>query len=183
MTARDMIVVQGQLGRTPRPLSAVAARCPFGWPAVTENLPYDPEGRPFPTLCYCTCPTLVAAVGTLESAGGVSRWGRNLTADPALMASLLHAAASTRQRRLHLVRSHHLGMLDGGASLATGVGGVADVRMVKCLHAHVAHALAHPGYSFGASILAAVLQPWCADRRCDAFLGDDRLRDSLRGEG
>ena len=40
-------------------------------------------------------------------------------------------------------------MLDGGASLATGVGGVSDVLAVKCLHAHVAHALARPGYVLG----------------------------------
>ena len=63
-----------------------------------------------------------------------------------------------------------LAMLDDGASLALGVGGVSDVRAVKCLHAHVAHALARPGYVLGEAILAEVVDPWCGDRRCAAYL-------------
>ncbi len=50
-------------------------------------------------------------------------------------------------------------MVDGGASLATGVGGVSDLLAVKCLHAHVAHALARPGYVLGEAILAQVDRP------------------------
>ena len=61
-------------------------------------------------------------------------------------------------------------MLDDGASLATGVGGVRDAGAVKCLHAHVAHALAMPGYALGDAILAQVEGPWCEDRRCAAWL-------------
>ena len=68
----DAAVVAGQLGRAPHAMSAVASRCPFGFPAVVEDLPYDGRGRPFPTLYYCTCPTLVAAVSRLESDGGVA---------------------------------------------------------------------------------------------------------------
>ncbi len=69
----DAAVVAGQLGRPPHPITLIAARCPFGFPAVVEDLPYDGLGRPFPTLYYCTCPTLVAAVSRLESDGGVAR--------------------------------------------------------------------------------------------------------------
>ena len=47
-------------------------------------------------------------------------------------------------------------MVDGGASLTTGVGGVSDLLAVKCLHAHVAHALARPGYVLGEAIFAEV---------------------------
>ncbi len=172
----DIAVVAGQLGRRPRALSRVAARCPFGLPAAVEDLPYDPAGRPFPTLFYLTCPTLVAGVSALESAGGVGRWTSLLAADPALAASLRAAVAATRRRRRELVRRFAPAMLDGGASLRTGVGGVRDVRAVKCLHAHVAHALAHPRYALGAAVLAEVDDPWCADRRCARWLpggGDD----------
>ena len=51
-----------------------------------------------------------------------------------------------------------------------------DVRAVKCLHAHVAHALAHPGYAFGRAVLAEVEDPWCDDaalRGLRAFGGGD----------
>jgi hypothetical protein len=173
VSAADLLVVRGQLGRGPLELQRVVARCAFGWPAAVEDLPYDAQGRPFPTLYYLTCPTLVAGVGRLESAGGVKVWTARLEADPALARSLRDAAAVTRRRRRTLASRLGRPMADGGASLRTGVGGVGDARAVKCLHAHVAHALAHPAYAFGAAVLAEVEDPWCADRRCAAFAGPD----------
>jgi len=166
----DAAVVGGQLGRPPHAMTAVAARCPFGLPAVVEDLPYDGLGRPFPTLYYCTCPTLIAAVSRLESGGGVARWTARVGAEPELARSAADAAADSGIRRADLVRDHGLRMVDGGASLTTGVGGVADLLAVKCLHAHVAHALARPGYVLGEAILAEVAEPWCEDRRCAAFV-------------
>jgi hypothetical protein len=166
----DAAVVAGQLGRPPHAMSAVSARCPYGLPAVVEDLPYDTEGRPFPTLYYCTCPTLVAAVSRLESDGGVARWTARLAQDPELARSAADAAADSAVRRTDLARAFELPMVDGGASLAAGVGGVADLLAVKCLHAHVAHALARPGYVLGDAIFAEVAGPWCDDRRCTAFL-------------
>ena len=172
VTGSDRAVVAGQLGRPPQAMSAVAARCPFGLPAVVEDLPYSAEGRPFPTLYYCTCPTLVAAVARLESAGGVAAWTRRLAADPGLALSAAAAAADSTRRREELVGVYGLAMLDDGASLATGVGGVRDVGAVKCLHAHVAHALANPGYVVGEAVVDEVQEPWCHDRRCAAWLPD-----------
>ena len=150
-------------------MSRVVTRCPFGFPAAVETLPYDAGGRPFPTLFYLTCPTLVAAVSRLESDGGVQAWSARLAAEAALARAARAAAAATRRRRRELVRRYDLPMLDGGASLATGVGGVSDVRAVKCLHAHVAHALAHPGYDIGRAVLAEAGDLWCDDGRCATF--------------
>jgi uncharacterized protein len=168
----DAAVVAGQLGRAPHAMSAVASRCPFGFPAVVEDLPYDQTGRPFPTLYYCTCPTLAAAVSRLESDRGVAAWTRRLAAEPDLARSAADAAADSAVRRTDLVRDHELRMVDGGASLSSGVGGVTDLLAVKCLHAHVAHALARPGYLLGEAILSQVADPWCGDRRCAAFATD-----------
>jgi len=150
-------------------MSRVVARCAFGLPAAVETLPYDADGRPFPTLFYLTCPTLVAAVSRLESGGGVQAWSARVAAAPALARAVAAAATEARRRRRQLVRRYDLTMIDGGASLATGVGGVGDVRAVKCLHAHVAHALARPGYTVGRAVLAEAGDPWCDDRRCAAF--------------
>ncbi len=170
VAGEDAAVVSGQLGREPHPMSAVPARCPFGFPAVVEDLPYDAGGRPFPTLYYCTCPTLVAAVSRLESGGGVACWTARLAADAALARSAADAAADEAVRRTDLVRRYGLAMVDGGVSLSSGVGGVSDLLAVKCLHAHVAHALARPGYVLGEAMFAQVEDPWCADRRCAVFL-------------
>lgn len=169
VTPSDRNVVARQLGRPPHAVSRVVARCPFGFPAAVEDLPYDELGTPFPTLFYLTCPVLVAGVSRLESAGGVRRWTRRAAADPALRRSLSEAAAATRRRRRLLARRGAGEMLDHGASLHTGVCGAGKPGAVKCLHAHVAHALAHPSYALGRSILAELDEPWCDDGRCAAF--------------
>ena len=68
------------------------------------------------------------------------------------------------------MRGYGLTMLDGGASLRTGVGGVSDLLAVKCLHAHVAHALARPGYALGEAILARSGTPGATTARCAGLL-------------
>ncbi len=170
---RDLACVALQLGREPRPLRRVAARCPWGGPAVVENLPYDAAGRPFPTLFWATCPSLVAAVSLLESAGGVRRFEALAADDEQLHRSLLAATAYERRRRRALAARSAAPQRDGGASLATGIGGVARPAALKCLHAHAAHALARPGYLLGERILAAAAPLYparacCMGEPCDA---------------
>lgn len=152
---RDLACVTLQLGRAPRPLRRVAARCPWGAPAVVEDLPYDDDGRPFPTLFWATCPALVAAVAALESAGGVARFTALVAADERLRRSLGEATRYERARRRRLAALRPGPRRDDGASLASGIGGVARPGGLKCLHPHAAHALARPGYLLGEQILAA----------------------------
>jgi hypothetical protein len=49
---------------------------------------------------------------------------------------------------------------DGGSSLELGIGGSANPRRLKCLHAHVAYALAQPGYILGERILDELDPRW-----------------------
>src|SRR5439155_13704650 len=95
----DRAIVERQLGRQPRAFRRVAVRCPFGFPAVTEQSPYDDRGEPFPTTYYLTCPQLVAAVARIEAAGGVERWSRELAVDRELADSLTRATEEQRQLR------------------------------------------------------------------------------------
>lgn len=158
VTDADRTVVARQLGREPRTLRRVAVRCPFGTPAVTEQSPYDSTGEPFPTTYYLTCRHLVAAVSRLEAAGGVERWSAAARAEPALNASL--AAGDDEQRRLRRELAGDSVGQDDGASLAYGIGGSRRSGSLKCLHAHVAFALARPGYQLGERILAEVEPRW-----------------------
>jgi uncharacterized protein len=158
VTDTDRAVVARQLGREPRTLRRVAVRCPFGAPAVTEQSPYGADGEPFPTTYYLTCRHLVAAVSRLEAAGGVERWSTVTRADPALAASL--AAGDEEQRRLRTELAEGLRGSDDGASLEYGIGGSRRRGSLKCLHAHVAFALARPGYELGERILAEVESQW-----------------------
>ena len=164
----DRALVERQLGRPPRAFRRVAARCPHGAPAVTEQWPYDDAGAPFPTTYYLTCPHLVAAVARLEAAGGVERWSGAVEVDPDLAADLESATAEQRQIRRELAAGT-VGR-DGGSSLELGIGGSANPRRLKCLHAHVAYALANPVYRLGEAILEE-LEPRWPDECC---LGSSR---------
>jgi uncharacterized protein len=164
----DRAIVARQLGRPPRAFGRVAVRCPFGLPAVTEQLPYDPEGEPFPTTYYLTCPHLVAAVARLEAAGGVERWSLAASEDEALAASLARATDEQRSVRRALAGSARGS--DDGASLDSGIGGSRTPSHLKCLHAHVAYALARPGYELGERIFGEVAEGWPADHCCSEAL-------------
>jgi len=157
---QDAAVIEAQLGRPPRGLARVAARCPHGRPAVVEQESYLDGGEPFPTTYYLTCPHAVARIDRLEAAGGVDRYERLLGEDPALRAS--YEEARRRQRAL---RRPADGMADGGASLVLGIAGVARDGAIKCLHAHAAFALAEPGYGLGTRILAEA-EPLFPDGGC-----------------
>lgn len=154
----DRAVVERQLGRPPRAFHRVAARCPWGRPAVTEQVPYDAVGDPFPTTYYLTCPHLVAAVARLEAAGGVERWSAAVDADDELARALERATEEQRRVRRELARGRSGS--DGGASLDLGIGGSRNPRRLKCLHAHAAYALARPGYLLGESVLREVEPLW-----------------------
>jgi len=158
----DLELVTQQLGRAPRAFLRVAARCPWGAPAVTEQMPYGPEGEPFPTTYYLTCRHLVAAVSRLESAGGVERWSDALAASPELRASLREVTAEQAKLRRSLAGGR-VGS-DDGASLGTGIGGSRNPEQLKCLHAHVAYALARPGHRLGEVVLDELPERWPA--RC-----------------
>jgi uncharacterized protein len=142
----DRAVVERQLGRPPRAFRRVAVRCPFGRPAVTEQSAYDDAGEPFPTTFWLTCPHLVTAVSRLEAAGGVERWSTAAAEDDALRLSLERAHEEQRSLRPEL----DLGV--GGARRGAG--------SLKCLHAHVAFALARPGYELGERILDELRPLW-----------------------
>jgi uncharacterized protein len=144
----DRALVASQIGREPRAFLRVAVRCPFGRPAVTEQAPHDEAGKPFPTTYWLTCRHLVAAVSRIEAAGGVERWTEAVRADPELTESL--ELANERQR----------------AVTGLGIGGSSRGGSLKCLHAHVAYALAHPEYELGRRILAELDPVWPADRCC-----------------
>ncbi len=144
----DRAVVERQLGRPPRAFRRVAVRCPFGLPAVTEQNAYDDTGSPFPTTYWLTCPRLVRAVSRLEAAGGVERWSRLAAVDPELAASLEKAQAEQRAIR---------------PDLDLGIGGARPgAAGLKCLHAHVAFALARPGYELGERVVGELEPLWPA---------------------
>ena len=137
---------------------------------MTEQAPYDLAGEPFPTTYYLTCPHLVAAVARLEAAGGIERWSRVTECEPALAASVERAADEHRELRRELLPG--VAGRDGGVALALGIAGNRRDEHLKCLHAHVAHALARPGtYELGERLLGELEPLW--PRRCCTLQNED----------
>jgi hypothetical protein len=157
---RDVSVIAGQLGREPRGLRAVAHRCPCGLPDVVETAPRLPDGSPFPTLYYLTCPRAAAAIGRLEAAGAMREMTERL-ADAEARASYEDAHRDYLARRDAVATAAGVEPLPAGTQSA---GGMPD--RVKCLHALVAHELAAPGANpFGREALDAI-GPWWSRGPC-----------------
>lgn len=152
----DLEILRGQLGREPRGVVGVAARCVCGRPTVVVTAPRLADGTPFPTLFYLTCPGAVAAVSGLEARGVMREMTDRLARDPDLAAR--YAAAHTD----YLARRVLLGEVPEIAGISAG----GMPTRVKCLHVLVAHALAvGPGVNpLGDEALALIAEVWRPDR-------------------
>lgn len=153
----DLRAVSAQLGRPARGVQAVAHRCPCGLPDVVETAPRLPDGSPFPTLYYLTCPRAASAVGTLESSGLMRRMTERLESDPELSAAHRAAHEDYLARRA---------AIDDVPEIA-GVSAGGMPTRVKCLHVLVAHALAagKGANPLGDEALDA-LEPWWGGGPC-----------------
>lgn len=132
MTSADEAVVTAQLQRPPRGVVGVGYRCPCGKPAVVITRPLLPDGTPFPTTYYLTCPQAVAACSSLESQGLMAEMNQRLSRDHDL------ALAYRRAHERYLADREKIDSVQEIAGISAG--GMPD--RVKCLHALVAHSLA-----------------------------------------
>lgn len=151
VSAQDQTRISAQLGRPIRGAVAVAHRCPCGSPDVVTTAPRLPDGTPFPTVYYLTCPRATAAIGTLEGGGLMRDMQARLEADEVL------ARAFRDAHDAYLADRRALGEVDEIAQVSAG--GMPD--RVKCLHVLAAHALAvGPGVNpLGDEVLQAI-GPW-----------------------
>lgn len=156
-TPDDLAAVARQLGREPRGVRAVAHRCPCGDPDVVETEPRLPDGTPFPTLYYLTCPRAAGLIGTLEAGGTMRAMQDRLAADSEL------AAAYRAAHEAYLASRESIEHVEEIAGITAG----GMPSRVKCLHVLVGHALAAgPGLNpFGDEALA-LLPDWGASGPC-----------------
>ena len=141
----DRAVIAAQIDRQPRGLLGVPVRCSYGYPQVIRVRPLI-DGEPFPTLFWLTCPYLAKEVDRLEAVGWIGRLERRLAADETLRVGMEQAHRRYAEERSALLSEDERRTIEsrGLASglLKKGIGGIADRRRLKCLHLHVAHALA-----------------------------------------
>src|SRR6266567_4821966 len=117
----EVAVIREQLGREPRGLRAVAHRCPCGLPDAVETAPRLPDGTPFPTLYYLTCPRAAAAISGLEAAGLMREMTARLAADSQLRAAYASAHREYLARRDAAAKAAGLAPLPQGTQSAGGM--------------------------------------------------------------
>lgn len=166
MTPADEATIEAQLGRAPRGVVGIAWRCPCGKPGVVATAPRLPQGTPFPTTYYLTCPRATSAVSTLEANGVMAEMTARLGED---------ADLADRYRAAHesyLADRETLG--DVPEIRGISAGGMPN--RVKCLHVLVGHSLAAgPGVNpLGDEAVEAIGEFW--RRPC---LGDGPVSHEL----
>jgi len=158
-TAADLDVLRAQLGRLPRGVVGIAARCVCGNPTVVATSPRLDDGSPFPTFYYLTHPAATAAMSVLEAGHVMKEFQDALADDDDLRAAYQSAhEAYLRDRAVFGEPEEIAGISAGGMP-----------TRVKCLHALAGHALAAgPGVNpIGDRALAR--GTWSPERcACDA---------------
>ena len=149
---QDAAVVEAHLGRPSRGAVGVAWRCPCGKPGVVATAPRLPDGTPFPTTYYLTCPRATSATSTLESQGLMAEMTDRLETDREL------AAAYEQAHEAYLADRSSLGAVPEIDGISAG----GMPTRVKCLHVLVGHALAAgPGVNpLGDEAVAALGEFW-----------------------
>jgi uncharacterized protein len=153
----DLDLIRQQLDREPRGLVSIAARCPCSGPLVVQTEPRLPDGTPFPTMYYITCPRLAGAIGTLESSG--------------LMREMQEQLDSNSELASHYRRAHENYLADrnalGHVPELDGISAGGMPARVKCLHVLIGHSLAAgPGVNPLGDQAREQLQPWWVPTSC-----------------
>lgn len=119
--------------------------------------PRLPDGTPFPTVYYLTCPKAAGAIGTLEASGLMAEMSDRLEHDGEL------AAHYRRAHDAYLADREALGHVEEIAGISAG----GMPTRVKCLHVLAGHALAAgPGVNpLGDETLTAIGN-WWANGSC-----------------
>lgn len=164
ISAEDEAAIHAQLGRPPRGIHGVGHRCPCGNPDVVTTQPRLPNGTPFPTTFYLTCPRAASRIGTLEGSGLMKQMQARLGEDPEL------AEAYRRAHEAYLAARDEIGAqagLDVPEIEGISAGGMPD--RVKCLHVLAGQSLAQGrGVNpLGDEVLDA-LGEWWAEGPCVA---------------
>lgn len=162
ISSADHEAVAAQLGREPRGIHEIGHRCPCGNPDVVTTEPRLPNGTPFPTTYYLTCPRAASRIGTLEGGGVMRQMQDRLAEDPELAAA--YRAAHERYLAARAAIGAEAG-LDVPEIEGISAGGMPD--RVKCLHVLAGQALAQgPGANPLGDEVLELLGAWWESGPC-----------------
>ncbi|QBX54604.1 DUF501 domain-containing protein [Nocardioides seonyuensis] len=161
----DRAAVEAQLGREPRGIHEVGHRCPCGNPDVVTTEPRLPNGTPFPTTYYLTCPRAASRIGRLEGSHVMKEMEERLDTDPELADAYRGAHERYLAARNRIAAEAGLDVPEIEGISAGGM-----PTRVKCLHVLAGQSLAQGrGVNpLGDEVLDLVGEWWesgpCVDR-------------------
>jgi len=176
--SNDLWIIEQQLGRPPRGLVNIEARCPWGYPAVIRVAPLLDSEEPFPTLFWLTCPILREQLSRLEERGVIGQIEEEIAHSSELRERYAEDHRHYAQERLSLLSPEENKLLEERGWLKVlrdrGIAGIADLRTVKCLHAHYAHHLAR-GSTIGRWLEERFQFVWCPPNEIRCAPSADKL--------
>jgi hypothetical protein len=133
----EVAAILAQITRRPRGIDSIGHRCPCGNPDVVTSAPRLPDGTPFPTTFYLTCPRAASRIGTLEGTHVRKQMQERLGTDEELAAA--YRAAHERYLE-HRAEVGARAGLEVPEIEGISAGGMPD--RVKCLHVLAGQSLA-----------------------------------------
>lgn len=147
-TPADRRIIQWQLGVDSVYLAGVIERCDYGYPRIMLLNPVaedDEEGKlNYSAISNClwlTCPYLNDRIHRLEQSGLITDIAEFIRSDNELMARMNNAHARFYFFRKNLYGKYYTEEVPQEILhiFNSGVGGIRDIAMIKCLHAHFSH--------------------------------------------
>ncbi|MBN1594894.1 DUF501 domain-containing protein [candidate division FCPU426 bacterium] len=148
---QDRKIIAKQINREPRNLCGVARRCPQQCPQVSVNYPLpqtEKDANFFPTVFWLTCPEAVRRIGGIEDRGFIQHIQVQINANKRLSEIIQAAHEEYAYIRRAMLGPDLKAKMRAGAEQPVqqinkvGIGGVGDLKGIKCLHMHYAHYLA-----------------------------------------
>lgn len=163
VSIEDKKIVQFQLGRDINNPFIVKRRCEWGYPICIESqLIYN--DKPFPTLFWLTCPFLSKRVGRLEEKGTVKFLEKRILENPHLRNKYLKAHEDTIKLKKEMLKKYD-GLKDWqiDSILSRGIGGIRNLKTVKCLHLQLANFLGGIENPIGKQVYELIEEHNCAE--------------------
>jgi len=149
VSPEDRKIIGKQLGRAPRGLVEVSARCSYGYPVVIKTKPLikksEEDFEVFPTLYWLTGPKRKEEVAKIESSGYIEQLEEELNADKTLKEEYSKNETSYLEQQNKLLSREEENFLKRKGALGAlnrGIGGIKSDEHIKCLHLHLAHQIA-----------------------------------------
>jgi len=164
-------IVSLQLGRILKNDFRIVRVCEWGFPQVIESSLIT-DGKPFPTLFWLSCPFLKEEVSRLESAGMIAEFEKRVEEDEAFAGEYLRAHSQTTLLKEELLEKSPVSDEQKRLLMERGIGGIRNLKRVKCLHLQLANFLGGVANPVGREVWNLLEKTQCSYKRviCEELL-------------